>query len=254
MRKFTVALLLTLVLSSFAVGQASDPFAGLELKIAYNFDFWPEDDPTIGTELDEYSFFTSSPEAGYSTMYIGTKEAAYKDEGEVMGLGFRHQSILESSGERNYVAFYLAQRHERNPNAFDTFENAKYFTFFVDTTNYERTLEMYPIIYEQDYDEDGNEAGESCMAIGDRSDYYIETEAGFVIHQQSGANWITIPQNFRGRVYLPLDSYEPIWGTKDLNGKFDGLQVNRYMFSIVDIGENGEWIDFDEFGFMVPVQ
>ena len=52
---------------------------------------------------------------GYSTMFMGTKDAAFKDSGEVSGLGFRHESIVEESGNQYYVAFALSQRHEKTP-------------------------------------------------------------------------------------------------------------------------------------------
>ena len=246
----TTVLLLGL-LSLSQVEAASYPFEGLVLKIAYDFDFWPENDRTVGTELDENGFFSSAAEAGYSTMFMGTKDAAFKDSGEVSGLGFRHESIVEESGNQYYVAFALSQRHEKNPNGQETFPNAKFFTFYVDTTNYARDLELYPIIYEQDYNLDGSEAEESCLSIADKSIYYVKDLDGNVTTLVSGNNYITIPQNFQGRVYLPLDKYVPMWGTKDVNNKFNGLKIDRYHFSFINIGDKGEWVNFDEFGFLL---
>ncbi len=248
-------LILMLVLAGSFLTTAAvvegDPFKDLELCIAYDFDFWPEGDDSLGTKDDMDIFFSDAAQAGISLRYLATKEGAFKDRGKVDGLAFRHESIWETGQAKNYVSFTLSQRHDMNLYAFDEFPDPKYFSFYVDTTNYKRALDFYPIIYEQDYDEKEEEAGVSCMAIKAGSTFYLKDKDGVITSAKSYDQHIAIPRNFVGRVYLPLKDYVPIWGTQDVNGKFDGLKVISYKFSFIDIGNKGEYIIFDEFAFLI---
>ncbi|MDD2431594.1 MAG: hypothetical protein PHD88_08775 [Firmicutes bacterium] len=248
MRKFLMLVLAVFCLTVLAV--AEDPFEGLELKIAYDFDFWDEDDISYGTKDDRDLFFSDS-QAGVSVLFSGTRESAFKDEGKKDGLAFRHESIWEAGATKNYVAFSLEQRHDFNMYAYDEFPDAKYFTIYIDLSNYSKNFEFYPIIYEQDYNEDGSKAGVSCLAVKGGVKFYLKSLEGELTTGKTLENWVKIPKGFVGRIYMPLDDYVPIWGTADVNGKFDGLEVIRYKFSLVDIGNKGEYVLFDEFGFLL---
>ncbi len=249
------SLLLMLVLcgslGALAEEVAEDPFAGMELCIAYDFDFWPEDDNSIGTKNDQNIFFSESPQAGVSVNFTGSKEGAFKDNGKQKGLAFKHESIWEQGQPKNYVAFSLVQRHDLNLYGFDEFPDPKYFTFYVDASKYNKRLEFYPIIYEQDYEEKGEEAGVSCMAINEKATFYLQSKDGKLTSSKAYNNYISLPKGFVGRVYLPLKDYSAIWGTQNVNGKFDGLKVLYYKFSFIDIGNKGDIIYFDELGFLL---
>lgn len=249
----SIVMLMVLLCSQIALAAKveGNPFEGLELCIAYDFDFWPEDDDTIGTKHDKNIFFTEANQAGISMRFTATKEGAFKDSGKKEGLAFKFESIWETGLDRNYVAFTLSQRHDYNLYAFDEFPDAKYFTLYIDTTNYNRNFSFYPIIYEQDYDEADKEAGISCLAIKEGTTFYLKDLDGVITSAKAGNNYITLPRNFVGRIYLPLEDYVPIWGTSDVNGKFDGIKVLTYKFSFVDIGTKGEYVIFDEFGFLL---
>lgn len=248
MRRLLVVVLTLVFLGAFAL--AEDPFEGLELKLAYDFDFWDEDDTTVGTSEDAYRFITDS-QAGVSVLFSGVRKGAYKDEGKIEGLAFKHESIWEAGKPKNYVAFVLHQRHDFNPYGYDEFTGAKYFTFYVDLSGYSKDFEVYPMIYEQDIRDDGSRAGISCLAVKGGATFYMKSADGTITSGKTLENWVKIPKGFVGRVYMPLDAYVPIWGTADENGKFDGLEVIKYRFSIIDIGAKGEYVLFDEFGFLL---
>lgn len=52
--------------------------------------------------------------------------------------------------------------------------------------------------------------------------------------QREGAGSLRLPDGYNGRVYLPLDreTIEPIWGTRDENGRFDGRRVNELQLRL----------------------
>lgn len=248
-----LVLLLVVIVGVFVQAEVveGDPFKGLELYIAYDFDFWTENDPSIGTRDDADVFFEDSPQAGVSVIFTGSTEGAFKDKGKQEGLAFKHESIWEAGQDKNYIAFSLPQRHDYNLYGFDEFPDPQFFTIYVDTSKFNRKLEFYPIIYEQDYDDEGAEAGVSCMAIKAGATYYLKDKNGTLTSAKSFDNWVSLPKGFVGRIYLPLKDYGAIWGTSDVNNKFDGLKVYRYKFSLVDIGNKGDIIYFDEFGFLL---
>lgn len=207
----------------------------------YDFDFWEQGNKNIGTINDTTAYVSECDGAGQDFSLEAVPSGT--DGGNAMKL-----TIIRENAAHCFHAIYIKATHPENVYAAQTYPDSTAFSFYVDATNWTGNLKIYPMIYEWDYDLNSKPVGITLFAPRSKFTYFIERQGALT--SCSGSAEMCLPPRYQGRVYLPLtpDAVEPIWGTKDVNGRFDGMMITKLVFVLTDTNEKGCSFLLDDIG------
>ena len=216
---------------------------GTDCRPLYCFDFWTPG-RHIGGITDDSAYLGIADGA----------EAEYRVEAVSYGPAGRTamQVTALSCWPEGFRTLTLKVEHPENPGNAETYPGGTALSFFVDAADWPGELELFPMLSEQDYTPDGEPAGQSLFAPRAAFRFLIEGEDRLI--RREGAGHIRLPEGYGGRVYLPLDreNVEPIWGTRDENGRFDGRQVSGLRLALAGPRVPGGRFVMQDIGIHVP--
>lgn len=124
---------------------------------------------------------------------------------------------------------------------------AKELYFYIDTTG----MSSYSFSHQLYFSETDNAANETTVwGIKSSSSFYLENSAGEFVKYTADGSYLTYPVGYKGFVKVPLESFEPKFGTADSNSQFGFDSINYFQLAFNSWSSRaGSSVIFDSFGF-----